>query len=112
MARSTSSSSTLLVVIILVITFPIWFAIGGVIFGLIVGLFGVIMGIFGGLLGLLVGLIALPFELIFGGSILGGHTNFHPSFLLQTSCQHFLRQREAPSHYQVLAFPREKEPRV
>ncbi len=80
MARSTSSSSTLLVVIILVITFPIWFAIGGAIFGLIVGLFGVIIGIFGGLLGLLVGLIALPCELIFGDNIWGGHTNFHPSF--------------------------------
>jgi hypothetical protein len=76
MARSGSSSTTLLIAIVLVITFPIWFAIGAALFGLTIGLLGAIVGIVAGLFGLMIGLIALPFKLLFGWGDSGWHTDF------------------------------------
>jgi hypothetical protein len=64
--RTGSSSNTLLLALVLIITFPFWIAIGGILIGVFAGIFGAIIGLIGGLFGLIVGLIALPFKLIFG----------------------------------------------
>lgn len=73
-----SSSSPLLVAIILIITFPVWFAIAAVFFGLAAGLFGLIFGLIACLFGLIIGLIAFPFKLIFGSDDWGWHPfHFH-----------------------------------
>lgn len=68
--RQRSSSSTILIILILVLTFPVWLTLGGVLFGVIAGLFGALIGVFGGLFGALIGglfaLIALPFKILFG----------------------------------------------
>jgi hypothetical protein len=70
MQQSRSSSSTILLIIVLVLTAPLWLAIGGVIIGvfggLLGGLFGAFFGILGGLLAAFFGLITLPFTLVFG----------------------------------------------
>ena len=64
--RNASSSSTVLLAIILIITFPIWFAVGAALFGVVIGLFGVVIGVIAALFGGLIALIALPFKLLFG----------------------------------------------
>jgi hypothetical protein len=64
--RNSSSSNTLLLVLALIITFPFWIAIGGILIGVFAGIFGAIIGLIGGLFGLIIGLIVLPFKLIFG----------------------------------------------
>jgi hypothetical protein len=64
--NSTSGSTTLLIVLMLIITFPFWIAIGGVIIGVIGAIFGVTVGIVGAIFGGLFALIALPFKLLFG----------------------------------------------
>jgi hypothetical protein len=64
--KETSGSKTLLIVLILIITFPFWIAIGGVMIGLIGGIFGITFGIMGALFGGMMALIALPFKLLFG----------------------------------------------
>lgn len=77
--RQRSSSSTILIILILVLTFPVWLTLGGVLFGVIAGLFGALIGVFGGLFGALIGglfaLIALPFKILFGDW--GYHGPFH-----------------------------------
>ncbi len=62
-----SHSSNLLLILILVITFPVWLVIGGVLVGVIAGILGVLMGVFGALLGGFFALLALPFNFLFGG---------------------------------------------
>ena len=64
--RNASSSSTVLLAIILIITFPIWFAVGAALFGVVIGLFGVVIGVIAAIFGGLIALIALPFKLLFG----------------------------------------------
>lgn len=64
--RNASSSSTVLLAIILIITFPIWFAAGAALFGVVIGLFGVAVGVIAAIFGGLIALIALPFKLLFG----------------------------------------------
>lgn len=64
--RNASSSSTVLLAIILIITFPIWFAVGAALFGVVMGLFGVAIGVIAAIFGGLIALIALPFKLLFG----------------------------------------------
>ncbi len=59
-------TSTVLLVLILIITFPFWIAIAGVVFGLVVGIFGGIIGLLGGIFGGIVGLIGGIFGGIFG----------------------------------------------
>ena len=70
--RNASSSSTVLLAIILIITFPIWFAVGAALFGVVMGLFGVAIGVIAAIFGGLIALIALPFKLLFGW-----HTGWH-----------------------------------
>ena len=77
MARSTSSSTTLLIAIILVITFPIWFAIGAALFGVIIGLFGAAIGTIAAIFGVCIAIIVLPFKLFFGW---GDHSFHFPFF--------------------------------
>lgn len=78
--NSTSGPTTLLIVLILIITFPFWIAIGGVIIGIIAAIFGVTVGVLGAIFGGLFALIALPFKLLFGWgswscSLPGFHSN-------------------------------------
>ncbi len=61
-----SQSSNLLLILILVITFPVWLVIGGVLIGVVAGIFGALMGVFGALLGGFFALFALPFKILFG----------------------------------------------
>lgn len=61
-----SQSSTLLLILILVITFPVWLVVGGVLFGILAGVFGALIGVFGALLGGFFALVALPFKILFG----------------------------------------------
>jgi len=77
MARQ-SSTSPVLIPIILIITFPVWISIAGVVFGLAAGLFGLVFGLIAGLFGLIIGIIAFPFKLIFGSDDWGWHPfHFH-----------------------------------
>jgi len=64
--NATSGSTTILIVLMLIITFPFWIAMGGVIIGVIGALFGVTVGLMGAILGGTIALIALPFKLLFG----------------------------------------------
>ncbi len=66
--KSSTSSTTVLMILILIITFPFWIAIGGVIIGLLAGMFGVALGLVGALFGGMIALVALPFKLLFGWS--------------------------------------------
>jgi len=76
--KETSTSKTLLIVLILIITFPFWIAIGGLIIGLIGGIFGITFGLIGALFGGMMALIALPFKLLFGwGDWSCGIPGFH-----------------------------------
>jgi hypothetical protein len=68
MAGKSSSSSTLLIILVLIITFPFWLAVGGVMIGVLAAIFGVIIGVIGALFGGLFALIAWPFKLMFGWS--------------------------------------------
>ena len=81
-----SSSSTVLVAIILIITFPIWIAVFGALFGVMVGLFGAAVGVIAAIFGVAVTVIALPFKLIFGWGHWGWHgfPHFHGGFWLIT----------------------------
>lgn len=84
--RSSSSSSTVLIAIILIITFPVWIAIFGVLFGVVVGLFGAAVGVIAAICGVAVTIIAVPFKLIFGWGHWGWHgfPHFHGGFWLIT----------------------------
>ncbi len=64
--KNSSSTSPLLIALILIITFPFWIAIGGLIIGLIGGIFGITFGLLGAMLGGIFALITLPFKLLFG----------------------------------------------
>jgi hypothetical protein len=73
-----SSTSPVLIAIILIITFPVWFSIAALLFGLAAGFFGLVFGLIGGLFGLIIGIIAFPFKLIFGSDDWGWHPfHFH-----------------------------------
>lgn len=61
-----SRTPTVLLVLILIITFPFWFVLAAVIFGLVVGIFGGIIGLIGGIFGGIMGLIGGIFGVIFG----------------------------------------------
>lgn len=70
MQQPRSTSGTILLILVLIITAPIWLALGGVLIGvfggLVGGLFGAVFGLLGGLLGAFFGLITLPFKIVFG----------------------------------------------
>ena len=66
--RNTSASNQVLVVLLLIITFPVWFAAGAAVLGIMAGLAGAFIGIFGAIFGVLAAIIFLPFKLLFGGS--------------------------------------------
>ncbi len=78
-----SQSSTLLLILILVITFPVWLVVGGVLFGVIAGVLGALIGVFGALLGGFFALLALPFKILFGdwGILDGGIFHFRDNTL-------------------------------
>lgn len=76
--KSSSTSLTVLIILMLIITFPFWIVMGGIIIGLIGGLFGILFGVLGALLGGVFALIALPFKLLFGlGDWSFGFFGFH-----------------------------------
>ncbi len=77
--RNTSSSSTILIILVLILTFPVWIAVGAVVIGVVGGLFGAAVGIIGALFGVVAALIALPFKLLFGWGDWGWHgfPHFH-----------------------------------
>ena len=64
--KSSSSGSTVLIVIVLVLTFPLWLALGGALIGVIAGIFGAMIGLVAALFAGIVALIALPFKILFG----------------------------------------------
>ena len=78
-ARNNTSSSTVLLAIVLIITFPLWFALGAALFGVVMGFFGAAVGVMGAIFGAMIALIALPFKLIFGWDDWGWHgfPHFH-----------------------------------
>jgi len=73
MSTRSSSSSTLLIVIILVLTFPVWIALGGALIGVVAGLFGAMIGIVAALFAGIIALIVLPFKILFGWGDWGWH---------------------------------------
>lgn len=66
--KAMQRTPTVLLVLILIITFPFWFALAAVAFGLVVGIFGGLIGLIGGIFGGIMGLI---------GGIFGGIFGFH-----------------------------------
>lgn len=78
--RTTSSSSSVLLVLILILTFPIWFAVGAAAIGVVAGLFGAAIGVIGAIFGVFIALITLPFKLIFGWGDWGWHGFPHVHF--------------------------------
>ncbi len=81
MARS-SSTSTVLIIIVLIFTFPVWFAVGAALFGVMAGIFGALIGVVSAIFGLFVAAIALPFKLIFGWSTCDVGFDWHPAVWL------------------------------
>ncbi len=79
-ARTTSSTSQVLLVILLVITFPVWFAAGAALLGVAAGLFGAVIGILGAIFGVFMTLLTLPFKILFGWSHAGWHWFPHLHF--------------------------------
>ncbi len=73
MSTRSSPGSTLLIVIILVLTFPVWIAIGGMLIGVVAGLFGAMFGVVAALFAGIITLIALPFKILFGWGDWGWH---------------------------------------
>lgn len=65
--RAKSQISSLLILLVLLVTFPIWVTVGGVLFGVAAGVFGAIFGVIAALFGVMIGLLVLPFKIIFGG---------------------------------------------
>ncbi|MFM7854183.1 MAG: hypothetical protein ACKO96_20235, partial [Flammeovirgaceae bacterium] len=66
MSTRSNSTSTALVIVLLIFTFPIWFAVGAALFGIMAGVIGAAVGMMGALIGLLAAAVALPFKIIFG----------------------------------------------
>jgi len=75
--RSSSTGSTVLVILILILTFPLWLALGGIAIGVVAGLFGAMIGVVAALFGGLVALIALPFKILFGWGEWSCFSGFH-----------------------------------
>lgn len=82
MSARTTSSSQVLLIILLVITFPLWFSIGAMVFGILAGVAGALIGVIGGLFGMMVGLIALPFKILFGWGHSGWGFFWSPAFFI------------------------------
>jgi len=76
-SRSSSSGSTVLVILILILTFPLWIALGGVAIGVIAGLFGAMIGIVAALFAGVFALITLPFRILFGWGDWSCFSGFH-----------------------------------
>jgi hypothetical protein len=77
------AKAPVLFVLILFITFPVWVALGGMAFGLIVGLIGAIFGIVGAIFGIFFAVLGGAFHLIFGlGSWHTHHHFFNPYIFL------------------------------
>jgi uncharacterized membrane protein len=64
--RNLSPGTTILLLLIIIVTFPVWIALGAVILGVIVGIFGAMIGVVAAVFGALVAVIVLPFKLLFG----------------------------------------------
>ena len=45
MSARTSSSSQVLLIVLLVITFPLWFSVGAMVFGILAGVAGAMIGV-------------------------------------------------------------------
>ena len=78
------AKSPVLLVLILFITFPIWIAAGGLVFGLIMGLIGAIFGVIGAVFGVFFGLIGGVFHLLFGLGSWHGHHFFFNKYIFLT----------------------------
>jgi uncharacterized membrane protein len=76
-ARSSSAGSTVLAILILIVTFPLWLALGGIAIGVVAGLFGAMIGIVAALFAGVVALIALPFKMLFGWGDGSCFSGFH-----------------------------------
>jgi len=76
-SRSSSSGSTVLIILILILTFPLWIALGGVAIGVIAGLFGAMIGIVAALFAGVFALITLPFRILFGWGDWSCFSGFH-----------------------------------
>ena len=75
-SRNTSGTNTVLIIFMLLITFPIWVTLGGIMLGLAGGLIGVLVGVCAAIFGVFVALIALPFKILFGLGDWGYHDSF------------------------------------
>ena len=76
------AKSPVLLVLILFITFPIWIAAGGILFGLIMGLIGAVFGVIGALFGVFFGIIGGALHLLFGLGSWGHHFFFNKYIFL------------------------------
>jgi len=76
-ARSSSTGTTVLVILILILTFPLWIALGGIAIGVVAGLFGAMIGVVAALFAGVVALIALPFKILFGWGEWSCFSGFH-----------------------------------
>ena len=65
-SRNTSGTNTVLIIFMLLITFPIWVTLGGIMLGLAGGLIGVLVGVCAAIFGVFLALIVLPFKILFG----------------------------------------------
>ena len=79
MSSRSSSTSTVLIIVLLIFTFPLWFALGAALLGIVAGIFGAMIGVLGAIFGLLVAAIALPFKLVFGWDSCNVGFDWHPA---------------------------------
>lgn len=76
-ARSSSTGTTVLVFLIIILTFPLWIALGGIAIGVVAGLFGAMIGVVAALFAGVVALIVLPFKILFGWGEWSCFSGFH-----------------------------------
>jgi hypothetical protein len=53
-----SGNTSLVIIALLVLSFPLWIALAGGLFGLLAGLFGLVIGLLAGAIGLVTGIIS------------------------------------------------------
>lgn len=63
--QTRNNSSKILLAVLLILTFPLWIAIGGIMIGLLAGIIGGTFGIIGAIIGTIFGIIGSVFGWIF-----------------------------------------------
>lgn len=68
--QTKSSTSTVLIILLVILTFPVWIAIAGGLFGMTIGMigaaFGIVAGVFGAVFGAIGAIFGWLFNIPFG----------------------------------------------